>query len=339
MAEARATIPDVSIVVPTRNRLGLLQQTLASISAQTFDRIETIVVDDASDDGTADWLASLAADRVRTIRLGSHGERSAARNRGLEAARGRFVMFLDDDDLLVGDAIALLVRGLERHPRAVAAIGSYEMFDASGNRVRRPHTRRVIEREAWRDILFHLNAFGGRILFRTEVVRSLGGYRDTLAIAEDWELLLRVSRVGRLLFIPDLVTAYRRHASQTPMDKLDDVIDELASEHLRTWPEDDRRTGERIRAARAIFRRGDRALTELEPRAAVGAFVATVRTYPPVLSFPVARSEVTRRLAKSVGALVVGRTGTRALRRVKALGRRVTRREIGSHVDRSPDRR
>jgi glycosyltransferase involved in cell wall biosynthesis len=332
-----AATPDVAIVIPTRNRLELLKETLASVDAQTFNGIETILIDDASDDDTPGWLATRADERTKVVRLDARSERSAARNRGLREARGRFVMFLDDDDLLVPSAIERLIRGLEAHERSVAAIGAYVVFDERGNRVRRPHPRRVVERDAWRDVLFHLDAFGSRILFRTEVVRAVGGYREGLAVAEDWDLLLRVSRRGRLLLIPQLVTEYRRHAGQTPLTGLEDIFEELAAEHISTLPQPDRDVAVRVRRARAIYREGDRALADLRPGAAVRDLVSAVRTYPPLLSFPVARPELGRRLAKSVVATVLGSRTTRVLRRVKALGRRIARRDVTAPDDAGTD--
>jgi glycosyltransferase involved in cell wall biosynthesis len=327
--------PDVTIVVPTRNRVALLEETLASVRAQTFGNFEVVVVDDASDDDTPAWLTSFPDERINVLRNDVRSERSAARNRGLQHARGRFVMFLDDDDLLVGGAIDRLVKGLEDHAGSVAAIGAYVVFDETGNRARRPHPRRLIERDAWRDVLFHLDAFGSRILFRTDVVRAVGGYRDGLSVAEDWDLLLRVSRKGRLLLVPELVTEYRRHRGQTPLTGLEDIFEDLAAQHIAALPETDRATAVRVRRARAVYRDGDRALTELDARAAIRLFVSTLRTYPALVTFPVARIELRRRFAKAAGAAVLGRPATRALRRAKAFGRRIARRDVASYDDRA----
>src|SRR5437879_843479 len=114
------TEPVVTVVIPTRNRLPLLQESVANVRAQTFTDWELIVVDDASEDGTWSWLSSLADSRIRVIRLARHSERSAARNRGLVEARGEFVLFLDDDDRLYPRALERLADALARHSDAVA---------------------------------------------------------------------------------------------------------------------------------------------------------------------------------------------------------------------------
>ena len=89
----------VSVIIPTRNRAELLRRTLGTVLSQRLRELEVIVVDDASTDGTPAVLDAVADERVRTIR---HPERrgvAAARNIGVDAAVGRWVAFLDDDDL------------------------------------------------------------------------------------------------------------------------------------------------------------------------------------------------------------------------------------------------
>jgi glycosyltransferase involved in cell wall biosynthesis len=93
-----ARTPDVSVVIPTRDRLAYLKEAVASVRAQTFGRWELLIVDDASEDETPDWLGSLEDPHIRVIRLDQHVHRAAARNRGLDLAAGEYVIFLDDDD-------------------------------------------------------------------------------------------------------------------------------------------------------------------------------------------------------------------------------------------------
>ena len=72
--------PTVTVVIPTRNRCDLLKETIASVFTQTYTQWELIVVDDASEDGTATWLSSLTDDRVQVIRFDQRSERTRARN-------------------------------------------------------------------------------------------------------------------------------------------------------------------------------------------------------------------------------------------------------------------
>jgi hypothetical protein len=336
MTDADATTPEVSIVIPTRNRWALLAERMASVERQTFRDLEVIVVDDASDEpppASFPALGSALGNGVRVIRLDARSERSAARNRGLASARGDFVLFLDDDDLLRPDALATMVRALRTHERCVAVMGAYVVFDETGSRYRRRHPRRTIERHAWRDVLFHIEAFGSRILFRSDVVRSVGGYREGLSLAEDWDLLLRVSRIGPLLFVPPVVTEYRQHSGQTTLAGVHELQDDLAMQHLSSLPPDDQATGRRIRRARQRFREGDRALAAVNGAAAVRHFASVVRAYPGLLTSPIHRVAAFTRIAKSAGAVVAGGRIVRGARRLKAVAGRRARPDIPATHD------
>ena len=102
---------EVSVVTPTRNRLSMLQQAVDSVLRQTFDAWELVVVDDASDDGTWEWLSSLSNPRIRSFRLEERGEQSRARNTGVKASTAPIVVSLDDDDLLTPTALGATCRG------------------------------------------------------------------------------------------------------------------------------------------------------------------------------------------------------------------------------------
>src|SRR5438876_3252 len=96
----RGAAMTVSVVIATRNRRALLAEAIATVFDQTFADWELLVVDDCSSDDTPRYLAGLDDTRIRIFRQTVPLERSAARNRGLREARGKFIMFLDDDDLL-----------------------------------------------------------------------------------------------------------------------------------------------------------------------------------------------------------------------------------------------
>src|SRR5438477_5519501 len=119
----------VSVIIPTRNRLAFLKEAVSSVSSQDCPAHETIVIDDASQDGTWEWLSSLRDPAIRVFRMPSHGERSAARNLGLKHALGEFVLFLDDDDLLAPGALSYLQAEARRCPDALAVVGARISFN------------------------------------------------------------------------------------------------------------------------------------------------------------------------------------------------------------------
>jgi glycosyltransferase involved in cell wall biosynthesis len=122
------------VIVPTRNRAPLLAAAIDSVLAQTLCDFELLVVDDASTDDTPRLLrARAAADaRVRPLRLAARGGCNLARNLGIRHARGRYVAFLDDDDIALPGRLAAAARLLGREPGIDVVTSDYRFIDARG---------------------------------------------------------------------------------------------------------------------------------------------------------------------------------------------------------------
>ena len=105
--------PDVSVVIPTRNRSALLGQTLHSVLWQRDVDFEVIIVDEASTDDTSDLLTTFSDNRIRVIHNNAPTGVASARNRGAKEARGRWLAFVDDDDLWSPEKLAVQVRKAE----------------------------------------------------------------------------------------------------------------------------------------------------------------------------------------------------------------------------------
>src|SRR6185295_14518163 len=127
-----AIAPLISIVIPTRNRRELLREALASLSAQSYVNWEVWVVDDGSDDATDRLVAGFAERDARvkwTVRRGPDGGAQVCRNQGLAAARGRYVVFMDSDDLLAPHCLEGRGAALERDSALHFVVGGTECFD------------------------------------------------------------------------------------------------------------------------------------------------------------------------------------------------------------------
>lgn len=226
--------PLISIVVPAHNNADFVGQTLSSIRSQSFEDWECVVVDDGSSDDTCAVVeASCKFDsRFRLVRQ-SCGGSSLARNRGFleSSASSEYVTFMDADDVWEPDALATLLGRLRANPAAVGAHGVAEFVDAQGNPVnpggfsafgrRRLGYRdgairvwpldepTVFETLVWTGPLYP----PGLLLARREAYEQVGLFDVGLKHCEDWDMCLRLSRLGVIDFIDRVLLHYRRHAS------------------------------------------------------------------------------------------------------------------------------
>ena len=301
---SRADLVDVTVVITTRNRLALMQQAVASVREQTHESRELIVVDDASDDATPSWID--AQPDIRAVHLERPSERSVARNAGAEIARGRYLMFLDDDDRLRPEALSRLIAALESHPEAFAAVGSYEQFDDEGHRALAPHPRRMVTRSVWNEVVFGWVGHQGRALFRTDVFRGSGGFVSGLEPAEDRDLWMRLALLGPVVLIPDVVMDRRVHAGNHPNPDWESFALEVVRRRIPDLPEREQRTARRIVDARVHYSRGLDELARRHRVAAAAAFVRVGRA-PELLLSPLFRQQLRRHLGRLL------RTGRRTM--------------------------
>lgn len=123
----------VSVVIPTYNAPALLAETLATVFAQTFTDFEAVIIDDGSTDETPQRLAEIAAHdpRVRVVRQ-TNGGIGAARNRGIDEARGTYVALLDHDDLWHSEKLADQVAFLRSRPECASVVSLWDTTAAPG---------------------------------------------------------------------------------------------------------------------------------------------------------------------------------------------------------------
>lgn len=259
----------VTVVIATRNRRTLLSEAIATVQEQTFGDWELIVVDDASTDDTAAFLATLDGPRVHTVRHDVRRERSIARNAGLAAARGEFIMFLDDDDLLRADALETLVGALRAAPQASAASGACRILQRNGDSVKVYRPARLHTRIIWRELLFGWWSNSGQNLYRTAMIREVGGFDPETVPCEDRKLWLAVAWRAPVCVVPFVAMEYRQHDGQAATPNVDQIRQEVRDGFIAGLPPDRHREGRRIRRAAELVDCAERARADRQFGAAL----------------------------------------------------------------------
>lgn len=186
--------PRVSVVLPTWNRADLLPRAVASVLAQTFHDVELIVVDDASTDGTEAWLAKVDDPRVTTVRRAERGGPAAARNLGIERARGELVAFQDSDDEWAVDRLARTVEAFDAAEPAVV-YSDLLLVQPDGSTevlvVPEPHPGVVIDEQRLQYATWGIGIQSSLVPRRW--LLEAGGFDERLPAFEDLDLFLRLA--------------------------------------------------------------------------------------------------------------------------------------------------
>ncbi|MBX9602627.1 MAG: glycosyltransferase [Bryobacteraceae bacterium] len=195
--------PLVSIVTPSLNKARFLRATIESVLSQDYPRVEYLVMDGGSTDGSLEILAGYG-DRIRYIAEPDAGQADAV-NRGFQFTSGEIFAFLNADDTYQPGAISAAVRGFADHPGAGMIYGEADYMDANGGTLGRYPTRD-----------FESGSLGGECFIcqpaaflRREVFEQAGMLDCTYHCALDYELWMRVSRVAKIRRIPGCLACSR----------------------------------------------------------------------------------------------------------------------------------
>ncbi len=210
----------VSVIIPTYKHQEFVLATLDSVFAQTFTDYEVIVVNDGSPDDTAALLKPLAeAGRIRYIEQKNAGQ-SAARNRGIAEAQGEFIALLDDDDLWPPDKLEWQVQTLRENTDVVLVYGGASLVkpefiiteaDSLGP-VLHPD-KEPSQGNAYREFMVtHPLCSPGQTLIRTSAVKQVGGFDEAIWGADDYDLHIRLSKVGDFIYQKRHALYYRMHS-------------------------------------------------------------------------------------------------------------------------------
>jgi len=203
--------PLVSVVLPTFNRASTLVPAVRSVLSQTFRDLEIVIVDDGSEDDTAEVVRRLEDPRIRYLAHGNNRGASAARNSGIARCRGSFVAFQDSDDEWLPDKLESQLARLDSStPRKAGAYCAYARVFPDGREQRFPGRTPPSGPGELHRALLRRNFIGTpTLLLERGCIERAGGFDGRLPRFQDWELLIRLTRSNELAYVDRvLVKAY-----------------------------------------------------------------------------------------------------------------------------------
>lgn len=201
----------ISVVIPCYNQGTFLPDAVESVGAPTRG-VEIVVVDDGSTDDTRERAESMAQQQahVRVVHQPNGGV-AAARNRGLDEAAGRYVVFLDADDRLAPGALDIGARACDTHPESAFVFGRCRMMSLDGALLPTPLYPRI-ERHHYFELLRRNYIWTpATVMFRREAVEQAGGFNGVANASADYDLYLRLARNQPVHDHGQIVAHYRRH--------------------------------------------------------------------------------------------------------------------------------
>lgn len=209
--------PLVRVVVPVFNDAATVEDAVRSVLEQTHRNLELVVVDDGSEDGSAERAESSFDERCRLLSRPNGGP-AAARNAGVVGSAADFVAFCDADDVWSPQKLTLQLRALAEDPKAVLAYGWVDLVDTDLSVVvtdRRPRFSGSVWTELAGD---NFIVSGSNVLIRRAAFETVGGFDESLWGAEDWELHCRLARLGNVRVVPEVLVSYRQRPGSLSCD-------------------------------------------------------------------------------------------------------------------------
>ena len=207
--------PLVSVIIPVYNRFEMAKEAISSVIGQTYKDLEIIIVDDGSIDMTSTLAVYFGDDpRVKYLKINHSGMPGFVRNRGVELSKGKYLAFLDSDDLWMDKKVEKQIKYLETNSK-YKVVHTREAWIRNGKTISQAGFKHRRFGNIFPDALEKCIIGPSTVLLEKELYRSLGGFRNDLEIAEDYELWLKLSNSNDVAYIDEaLITKRAGHIGQ-----------------------------------------------------------------------------------------------------------------------------
>ena len=214
-------MPTVSVIIPTYNRAEMVKEAIQSVLVQTYTDYEIIVVDDGSTDNTCDVVAGLS-DKVRYLHQQNAGP-SSARNRGIHLARGKYIAFLDSDDLFLPAKLEKQVACMERNPEVILSHTSYQRVNADGRYIESVRSG-TFSGHVYPKIIRRCPITTPTVMIRRQSTGQDLRFEENVFPGEDIILWTRLARESPVLGIDEPLTRVRIHESNVAFNRQAQIV-------------------------------------------------------------------------------------------------------------------
>ncbi|EDX84168.1 glycosyl transferase, group 2 family protein [Synechococcus sp. PCC 7335] len=201
-------MPLASVIVPVYNGAQTIHATLESVFQQTAQDFELIVIDDGSTDSTLEVVSKFDDPRLRVFSYCNAGV-ATSRNRGVDHASGKYISFIDADDLWTPKKLALQLEALESTPEAAVAYSWTNYIDQEGRFIDKAQ-RVDFSGDVYAELLLRdFLESASNVTIRHQVFLEFGGFDLSLTGAADWDFFLRLAKHYSFVAVPHLGVLYR----------------------------------------------------------------------------------------------------------------------------------
>lgn len=198
----------VTAIITTHDRYVLLLKAIDSVLAQTYKEIELIVVDDASDENKEEEIRNLYQNRVKYIRIEKKDSKGGnhARNVGIQHAKGKYIAFLDDDDMWLPRKTEKQVEYLKQHSECGMMYCNVIYFNEKGERKENPNLDN--QGDCSKKCLYNILCVTSSIMCTKEILNSVGGFDENLRFWQETDLVIRMAQVTKIGYINEWLVRY-----------------------------------------------------------------------------------------------------------------------------------
>jgi len=234
--------PLVTVIMPAYNASTFIRESIKSVLIQNINNWDLFVVNDCSTDDTADIVRAYQRrdSRIKLIQNKQKLGPSGSRNRGIEQSKSKYIAFLDADDLMSSNSLALRMRAIEQNNLAIGSFAQQKFIDSNGRELQK--NLRVLKIITFTDLVE--NQFATSMVMLKKIPGGPSLYFDTnFFYGEDWDLWLRLARTG-MRFVParNAVISRRVHAQSLSHSNMPEDFQQRMKVMELAWQEDSRVT-------------------------------------------------------------------------------------------------